>query len=134
MALKTGLSLLALGAIFLGSAAQAGAPQASQHAASPAAQPQSLRSHRPQPTPPVNAQQGRYELKSVKKWVPGHTEKVWVQRECKPLRSRRGERCEGGFYQQRQVPGHYETVQEWVWVPAPAHRKQGPEWNAWASR
>jgi hypothetical protein len=132
MALKTGLSLLALGALFLGSAASA-APQAAQHAASPAPQTQNLRAHRPQPAPPAH-QQGRYELQSVKTWVPGYTEKVWVRRECQPLPRHRGERCEGGYYQQRQVPGHYETVQEWVWVPAPARRPQGPEWNAWASR
>ncbi|SET57510.1 hypothetical protein [Stigmatella erecta] len=132
MALKTGLSLLALGALFLGSAAHA-APQASQHAASPATQSQHLRGRRPQPAPPANAQ-GRYELKSVKQWVPGYTEKVWVQRECRHSQHRRGERCEGGYYQQRQVPGHYETVEEWVWVPAPSRRPQGPAWNAWASR
>jgi hypothetical protein len=61
--------------------------------------------------------QGRYELQTVQRWVPGGYESVWVPESCR-FRPRLGRTvCQGGFYDQRWVPGHYETAQEWVWVP-----------------
>ncbi|MDY7225893.1 hypothetical protein [Hyalangium rubrum] len=137
MALKTGFFSLALGALLLGSTAQAADAQAEHSASGVGAQTQSLRgSHgngnryrNPRPSPPAN-QQGRYELKVVQKWVPARYEQVWVPQECKYKPRRNTTKCEGGYYEQRQVPGHYEQVEEWVWVPASRYGR----WNAVASR
>lgn len=74
----------------------------------------------PPPQPPRSrwpSQQGRYELQTVQKWVPGHYEQVWVERDCKYKPRRHETRCKGGYYDQRWVEGFYQPVQEWVWVP-----------------
>lgn len=85
--------------------------------------------HGPQPTPPRN-QHGRYELRLVQQWVPGRYEQVWVPEKCK-YRPRWGTvKCRGGYYEQQWVEGHYETAEQWVWVPARRHRSTGPEWGS----
>jgi hypothetical protein len=62
---------------------------------------------------------GRYELRTVQKWVAGRYEQVWVPQDCSDRSRRYIMKCQEGRYEQRWVPGHYEKVQEWVWVPAP---------------
>lgn len=73
-----------------------------------------------QPPPPSRGprQQGRYELQTIQKWVPGHYEQVWVERDCKYKPRQHETRCKGGYYDQRWVEGYYQPVREWVWVPA----------------
>ncbi len=62
---------------------------------------------------------GRYELRTVRKWVDGYWTQVWVPERCKVKEHHhwRKVKCKGGHYDRRWVPGRYETVQEWVWVP-----------------
>lgn len=71
--------------------------------------------------PPAGAptRDGRYELRTVQKWVPGHYERVWVPERCRTQHKHRGHvtRCRGGYYDQVFRPGQYVTAQEWVWVP-----------------
>ncbi|WP_240360155.1 hypothetical protein [Pyxidicoccus caerfyrddinensis] len=73
--------------------------------------------HGPAPMPPPQAR-GRYELQTVNRYVDGRNDRVWVPEVCKERYTRRGHvtKCTGGFYENRWVPGHYEAVQEWVWV------------------
>lgn len=64
---------------------------------------------------------GRYEMRSVQRWVEGSYRSVFVPRTCEVVRrgayrGRATEVCRGGGYQQQWVPGHYENVQDWVWV------------------
>lgn len=75
--------------------------------------------HSPAPLPPPQAR-GRYELQTVSRWVEGGYEEVWVPEVCETRhrRHKRVTRCTGGYYEQRQRPGYYEQVQDWVWVPA----------------
>jgi hypothetical protein len=82
----------------------------------------------PPPEPPRHRwprEQGRYELQTVQRWVPGHYEQVWVERECKYKPRRNMTKCTGGYYDQRWVPGYYQPVQEWVWVQG---RRHGGRW------
>jgi hypothetical protein len=74
--------------------------------------------HGPAPLPPPQAR-GRYEMQTVSRWVEGGYEQVWVPEVCETRhrRYKRVTRCTGGYYEQRQLAGHYEQVQEWVWVP-----------------
>jgi hypothetical protein len=150
MDLKTGIFSLAVGSLLLGSAARA---DDTQHLASaPEVQTQTLRAgseqgsawnqqsaptqqyaynhngssrRSPQPQAPRNSQ-GRYELKRVQQFIPGHYEQAWVKQECRFIRS--GDTCPAGYYEQRWVPGHYETVEQWVWVPA-QRRGPGSRWG-----
>ncbi len=121
MALKTGILSLSLGALLLGSTALAADTQAMHHASSPVAQdfrgPSRDNDRYRRPQPPSKSH-GRYELKRVKKWVPGQYQQVWVANDCSNSSHRYIRQCEGGSYQRRWVPGHYEMVEEWVWVPA----------------
>ncbi|WP_241758957.1 hypothetical protein [Pyxidicoccus parkwayensis] len=73
--------------------------------------------HGPAPMPPAQAR-GRYELQTVNRYVDGRYERVWVPEVCNERYGRRGRvtRCTGGYYDQQWVAGHYEAVQEWVWV------------------
>jgi hypothetical protein len=160
MALKTGFSALALGALLFGTtAAYADDDNGWQQESAPAAQDEAARSfhgqqahgadgwstseqwndhntrdsafevhvhtggcnHGPQPQPPPR-QRGRYELQTVQRWVDGYHHQVWVPEQCHYKPHRRVKVCRGGYYEQQWVPGRYETVQEWVWVP-------GPRWN-----
>lgn len=154
MNLKTGIFSLALGTLLLGSTAMADdnqfQPQWNDNGTEVQAQgysggyDQAYRApvqvhvhtgacrHGPQPTPPQQ-QQGRYELRTVQQWVPGRYEQVWVPEQCH-YKPRRGvTKCRGGYYDQRWVEGHYENVEQWVWVPSRWHRNSGPEWTSPAS-
>lgn len=76
---------------------------------------------------PVEAQDnGRYELRDTQKWIPARYEQVVVQ-QCVEKRHHghrnhwKSQRC-FPVTQTRTVPGYYENVQEWVWVPTyPQH-------------
>lgn len=153
MALKTGIFSLALGTLLLGSTARADdndfqtqhdGTQVQSHGfhggyGQPYRAPLQVHVHSgacrhgPQPTPPQN-QNGRYELRLVQQWVPGRYEQVWVPEQCN-YKPRRGvKKCRAGYYDQRWVEGHYETAEQWVWVPSRRHhRSSGPEWSTPAS-
>ncbi|SEU37537.1 hypothetical protein [Stigmatella erecta] len=133
MALKSSIFSLALGTLLLGSSALAQeAQRVAPGAAEPQLQAQGFRGghgpghggpshHGPRPSRP-SGQEGRYELQTVQVWSQGRYEQVWVPEQCHS-RPRRGvKHCEGGYYQQQWVPGRYETVEKWVWVPARYHR------------
>jgi hypothetical protein len=154
MALKAGIFSLALGALLIGSTAQADDTQ--NFSAGVEIQVEGFRggydqnhrydddeynryghghthgsscNHGPAPRPTHN-QQGRYEIQLVKKFVPGRYEQVWVPEDCR-YRPRRGVmKCTGGYYEQRWVPGRYEMVEEWVWVPGRWHRGSDSRWAA----
>jgi len=82
----------------------------------------------PPPEPPRHRwprESGRYELQTVQRWVPGHYEQVWVERECRYKPRRNMTKCTGGYYDERWVPGYYQPVQEWVWVRG---RRHGGHW------
>ncbi len=91
------------------------------------------------------SREGRYELRTVQKWVPGFHEQVWVPQHCKHRgRGHHRVKCVGGYYQQQWRPGYHQTVQDWVWVPSPRSpwRHSGyslpppppqPSWSARAS-
>jgi hypothetical protein len=111
-----------------------------QHEATPVGQDSHAEQHfhtggcyHPAPTPPPAQpprsewprQSGRYELQTVNKWVPGRYEQVWVEQSCKYKPRRNVTKCHGGYYDQRWVDGYYQTVQEWVWVPARHGRRGG---------
>ncbi|MBK7864972.1 MAG: hypothetical protein IPJ65_41515 [Archangiaceae bacterium] len=60
---------------------------------------------------------GAYQLQTTQRWVQGGTQQYWVNGFChrppfSPVRV-----CTAGHYETRQLPGHYENVQQWVWVP-----------------
>ena len=67
-------------------------------------------------------QHGNYELRNTQRFVAGHYENVTVQ-ECREKRHgwRRDTICRP-VVRSQWVPGSYQTVQEWVWVPS--HRPQ----------
>ncbi len=77
--------------------------------------------HAVRPSAPAG-QHGRYELRNTQKYVQGHYENVTVQ-ECREKRHgwRRGTVCRPVTTSQ-WIPGGFQTVQEWVWVPS--HRPQ----------
>jgi hypothetical protein len=126
MALKTGFFSLALGALLLGSTAQAADVHAEHDASSVVAQDfrgsgrgqgdQGDRDYRP--APPSN-QNGRYELRLVQKWVAGHYEQVRVTEDCRDPSRRYVMKCQEVHSAQKWVPGHSEQVEQWVWLPAP---------------
>ena len=79
---------------------------------------------------PVSRPGGRYELRTVQNWVPGHHERVWVPEQCETRYKRHSRRtvCRDGYYDERWVEGYYQQADQWVWVPAPErpHRHHGP--------
>jgi hypothetical protein len=125
MALKTGISTLALGALLFSSTtvlAQDFNGQQGWHDADAPSQQWNddhgvERNHGPIPPPPAH-ERGRYELQTVQRWVPGHSERVWVPEQCRTGRWGRSH-CQAGYYEQQWVAGRYEQLQEWVWVRAP---------------
>lgn len=121
MALKSSIFSLALGTLLLGSSALAQEAQGFRGGQGPGYGAPSH--HHPRPSRPSrpSGQEGRYELQTVQVWSPGRYEQVWVPEQCH-YRPRRGKHCEGGYYQQQWVPGRYETVEKWVWVPIRYHR------------
>ena len=80
----------------------------------------------PAPTP-----EGRYELRNTQQWIPDRYEQVTVQ-QCTEGRRGHGrwnhhfvaQRCYP-VTQSRLIPGYYQPVQEWVFVPYPHHQHQG---------
>ncbi|MFP2928050.1 hypothetical protein ACLESO_23185 [Pyxidicoccus sp. 3LG] len=127
MALKIGFAVLALGTMLLGSSvAQADDKGVTDLANQEAAKRRGGGYHddrghggyRPAPRPPPQAR-GRYEMQTVNRWVEGRNERVWVPEVCQERYNRRSRvtKCTGGYYENRWVPGRYEQVQEWVWVP-----------------
>ena len=91
--------------------------------------------------------QGRYELQTVKRWVPGYEERVWVAEQCTTTTEYKNKKnngkgkkkghskqttktttvCEPGHYETRQVAGYYVNEEQWVWVSAPpAPHRHGP--------
>jgi hypothetical protein len=80
-------------------------------------------------TEPVSRPGGRYELRTVQSWVPGHHERVWVPEVCHTKHKKHSRRtvCRDGYYDERWVEGYYRQAEEWVWVPAPErpHRHHG---------
>jgi hypothetical protein len=73
--------------------------------------------HSPMPAPPPGSvHSGRYEIRTVQKWVEGRSVREWVPESC--VHKRHGRvKCRGGYYVDRWLPGHYEQVEKWVWVP-----------------
>jgi hypothetical protein len=67
---------------------------------------------------------GRYELRTVSRWVPGRWEEQWVPGVCRQKRHK--VKCSSGYMERRWVPGYEEKRQDWVWVPAHEHRASGP--------
>ena len=75
---------------------------------------------------PAPAPNGRYELQNAQRWIPERYEQVTVQ-ECHQRRHGHwGLQVTQCFpvTQRRVVPGYYQTVQEWVWVPNPPQYQQ----------
>lgn len=134
MTLQNGLFTLALSALLLAPAARA-EDWGVQHEASPVAGGYGAErfhgngGYRPAPMPPPAQpsrsqwprEQGRYELQTVQRWVPGHYEQVWVGERCDSGR-RYIQRCVQGHYEQRWMEGYHQSVQEWVWVPFRSRR------------
>ena len=84
----------------------------------------------PAPAPRAD---GRYELRTTQRWVPERYEEVTVQ-QCREShgwnRHFRRQVCYP-VTQTRLVPGSYQTVQEWVWVPAwPQQQQQYSQYPA----
>ena len=108
----------------------AAAPALAQHPASPVPPPgvavQGCDVH----NPPAARPGGRYELRTVQKWVEGRYEQVWVAPVCKQKHRRHFtvQRCRDGYYRQEWREGYYAQVQEWVWVPV-EHRRHEHGWR-----
>jgi hypothetical protein len=66
---------------------------------------------------------GGYAVRTVSRWVEGRYEQVWVPPTChhRPFRHRKV--CRGGYYEQQFRPGHYENVEERVWVDEPQRHR-----------
>lgn len=74
------------------------------------------------PPRPMERANGHYELVTTEVWVPGSTERVWVEN-CRPRGKAHGHRkhrrCDG-HYETVTRSGYYEERHEWVWRPAPS--------------
>jgi hypothetical protein len=68
---------------------------------------------------------GQYELQNVQRWVQGGSTQIWVNGFCHRPPFSPVQVCTQGHYETRVLPGHYETVQQWVWVP----RHDGNRWG-----
>lgn len=86
------------------------------------------RNHRHDANCRVQHRGGRYQLQNVQRWVEGRYEQYWVAPQCQTVRKdhkhgrgwghgRNRTVCTEGYYTSRFIPGHYETAQQWVWVP-----------------
>lgn len=58
---------------------------------------------------------GHYETRTTQRWVDAAYQQIWVEQTCRARPFHRVV-CFAGYYQQQLVPGHYENVQEQVWV------------------
>lgn len=80
--------------------------------------------HVPAPPPGSSQGDGRYEIRTVSRWVEGRYVREWVPEQCvtREKHNRRHRRvktvCTPGYYTDRWIDGHYENVEQWVWVPA----------------
>lgn len=80
--------------------------------------------HMPAPPPGSSQGDGRYEIRTVSQWVEGRYVREWVPEQCVTKEKRHGWRhrvktvCSPGYYTDRWIDGHYENVEQWVWVPA----------------
>ena len=72
--------------------------------------------HPAPPAPPVGGERGRYEIRLVRTWVEGKLVRDWVPGQCVEKRHGRV-KCRNGYYADRWVPGHFEQLEKWVWVP-----------------
>lgn len=116
-----GLSVAALSAALLSPLSAL-----ASHPATPRIEVSTHKHYAPPPPPPHRPSPGRYELKTVQKWVPGFYRQVWVAEHNHHAHRghphRHDKNCNGGYYTRQWVEGHYETAQQWVWVPAPSRR------------
>ena len=77
----------------------------------------------PSPTGRRGDRSGRYEQRTIQRWVPGQYQQVWVPQQCTTRYTQRGwyraaaNVCVPGHYDQQWTAGHYESTQQWVWVP-----------------
>lgn len=71
------------------------------------------------PPRPVMRGEGNYELVTTQVWVPGESERVWVETCRSRGRSHRSARHCDGHWETRRSEGYFEERHEWVWVPAP---------------
>jgi hypothetical protein len=69
---------------------------------------------------------GQYVLETQQQWVPGATTQVWVAGQCHRVPFSPIQACTPGHYETEQLPGHYENVQQWVWVP---RHDEGHRWG-----
>jgi hypothetical protein len=77
------------------------------------------------PPPPVDSRaHGRYELRPVSQWVEGHWMQSWVPEQCVRMGRRGRLKCTPAHHTRQWVPGHYQQVEQWVWVPHPGPRFQ----------
>ena len=74
-----------------------------------------------------NRGRGQYVLQNVQRWVSGGTQQIWVNGFCHRPPFSPVQICTQGHYETRELPGHYETVQQWVWVP----RHDGHDGHRW---
>lgn len=76
----------------------------------------------PSPTDRRGDRSGRYELRTVQRFVQGQYQQVWVPEQCSLRERQRGwwrqaaQVCVPAHYAQQWVPGHSESAQQWVWV------------------
>jgi hypothetical protein len=76
----------------------------------------------PCPTDRQGDRTGRYEQRSVQRFVQGQYQQIWVPEQCSMRMRQRGwwrqagTVCVPAHYDQQWTPGHYESTQQWVWV------------------
>lgn len=80
---------------------------------------------------PVFARQpmGHYETRTTQRWVDATYQQVWIEQTCRARPFRRPV-CFPGYYEQQLVPGHYENVQEQVWVADTYRPEARVTWRA----
>lgn len=76
------------------------------------------------PAQPVARPGGHYELRTVQQWVEGRWVEDFVPESCRHIYKGRHHKykktvCEPARTVSRFEEGHYENVQQWVFVPAP---------------
>ena len=78
---------------------------------------------------------GRYQLRTVQRFVQGQYQQTWVPEQCSFRERHRGwysqaaQVCVPAHYEQQWMPGHYESAQQWVWVPF--HGRGHGRWGRW---
>ncbi|HEY8211177.1 MAG TPA: hypothetical protein VIG99_27020 [Myxococcaceae bacterium] len=104
----------------------------SQYAQPTYAQPQAgIAVGEPCPTDRQGDRTGRYELRTTQRFVQAQYQQVWVPEQCSLRERQRGwwrqaaNVCVPAHYDQRLVPAHYESAQQWVWVSFGGHGHGG---------